>query len=311
MRVVFMGTPEFAAPALEGLIHYGYEIVAVYTQPDRPSGRGRIPSFSAVKAAALAHELPVFQPAFLRDETERIADLQPEAIVLAAFAQLLPAAILGIPPLGCLNIHPSLLPKHRGSSPIVAAILSGDEITGVSIMLMGKGLDAGPILDQEAVPILSEDTAGSLTLKLAHHGARLLLQILPRWVEGRLVTQSQNEAEATYSKRIVKEDGEIDWHLSATDLWRRVRAFQPWPGCYTRWQGKLLKLIEVLPLAEETGVEVGRVVQLEGPQGTHVGVQTGAGLLQLLKVQLEGRRTLTIGEFLRGQKDFLGASLLK
>jgi len=311
MRVVFMGTPEFAVPALEGLIHYGYEVVAVYTQPDRPAGRGRAPSFSAVKAAALAHELPVFQPASLRDETERIADLQPEAIVLVAFAQLLPAAILGVPPLGCLNIHPSLLPNHRGSSPIVAAILAGDEITGVSIMLMEEGLDAGPILGQEAVPILSEDTAGSLTLKLAHPGARLLLQILPRWVEGRLVPQSQNEVEATYSKRIVKEDGEIDWRLSATDLWRRVRAFQPWPGCYTRWQGKLLKLIEVLPLAEETSVEVGRVVQFEGPQGTHVGVQTGAGLLQLLKVQLEGRRTLTAGEFLRGQKDFLGASLIK
>ena len=175
---------------------------------------------------------------------------------------------------------------------------------------MEKGLDAGPILAREAVPILPEDTAGSLVPKLAQSGARLLLQILPRWADDRLIPHPQNEAEATYSKRIVKEDGEIDWHLSATDLWRRVRAFQPWPGCYTRWQGKLLKLVEVLPLAEDVGTEVGRVVRIEGDQGIRVGVQTGAGLLQLLKVQLEGKRMLAAEEFLRGQKDFIGASLL-
>ena len=174
---------------------------------------------------------------------------------------MLPQSILGIPPSGCLNVHPSLLPRHRGPSPVAAAILAGDEVTGVSIMLMDKGMDTGPLLTQQQVPVSPQDTTGSLTAKLAQIGAHLLMQTLPLWLEGKLTPQPQANAKATYSKLITKEEGEIDWHRPATELWRRVRAFQPWPGCYTTWQGRQLKIIETIPLPG--GGEPGRVIAIK------------------------------------------------
>ena len=314
MRIVFMGTPEFSIPSLEHLVLNQYQVVAVYTQPDKPSGRGRSLVSSPLKRAAEALKLPVVQPASLK-EAEVVAQLvgfQPDVIVVAAFGQILPQSILDIPAYGCINIHPSLLPKYRGASPVAAAILAGDEFTGVSIMLMDKGLDSGPILARAQIPIASQDTTGSLTAKLSLLAAQLLQEVLVHWLRGELTPQPQDETEATYSSLISKEEGEIDWHLPAIDIWRRVRAFQPWPACYTRWQGKQLKIIEAVPLAEEGTLEAGRVVALspaaERPEATF-GVYTGNGVLGVLKVQLEGRRAVSGAEFLRGQRQFIGVIL--
>jgi len=313
LRVIFMGTPEFAIPPLKHLILNQYQVVAVYTQPDKPAGRGRSLSATPLKKAALAWKLPVVQPVSLKS-TEVVAQLakfHPEVIVVAAFGQILPQSVLDIPGCRCINIHPSLLPRFRGVSPVAAAILAGDEFTGVSIMLMDRGLDTGPVLARAQIPISAQDTTGSLTAKLALIAAQLLLEILSRWSRGELTPQPQNEAEATYSRSISKEEGEIDWRLPAVGIWRRVRAFQPWPGCYTRWRGRQLKVIEAVPLPAIRALEVGQVVALTPAVESKAafGVSTGEGILGVLRVQLEGKRAMSATEFLRGQRQFLGVIL--
>jgi len=237
LRVIFMGTPEFAVPSLERLILNQYQVVAVYTQPDKPMGRGRSLASSPVKRAALDWKLPVVQPVNLRspEVVAQLVGFHPDVIVVAAYGQILPQSVLDIPAHGCINIHPSLLPRFRGASPVAAAILAGDEFTGVSIMLMDAGLDTGPVLARAQIPVSGRDTTGSLTAKLSLISAQLLLEVLPRWSRGELTPQPQDEAKATYCSPISKEESEIDWHLPAMDIWRRLRAFQPWPGCYTTW----------------------------------------------------------------------------
>ncbi len=309
MRLVFMGTPEFAIPALEKLISEGYRPVAVYSQPDRPAGRGRNLVAPPVKQAALNHGLPVVQPVSLKDpaELERLTSLKPDLIVVAAFGQLLPRPVLDLPPFGCLNLHPSLLPRHRGASPIPAAILAGDEETGVSLMLLDEGLDTGPILAQRGIPIEPEDTAETLEAKLAKLGAELLVEVLPRWLAREITPQPQDEAKATYAPPLSKQDGEINWERSALELWRRVRAFYPWPGCYTWLRGKRLKVLEARPLPGGEGLKPGTVLALPGD--APVGVVTGEGILGLRRVQLEGKKPLSAEEFLRGRRDFIGQVL--
>jgi len=314
LRIVFMGTPEFAVPPLEHLIVNQYQVVAVYAQPDRPAGRGRARVSPPVKRAALAWELPVVQPTGLK-EAEVVAQLtrsHPDVIVVAAFGQILPKSVLAIPRFGCINVHPSLLPRFRGASPVASAILAGDEFTGVSIILMDEGLDTGPILARAQIPISPQDTTGSLTTKLSLLGARLLLEALSYWLRGQLTPQPQNEAEATYCTETTKEEGEIDWHLPAIALWRRVRAFHPWPGCYTTWRGKRLKIIEAVPLTEERTFEAGQVVALTTvPEGSEAafGVCAGDRVLGVSRVQLEGKQAMSAAEFLRGQREFIGAVL--
>ena len=312
MRVIFMGTPEFAVLSLEHLILNQYQVVAVYTQPDKPAGRGRSLISSPVKRAALNLKLPVVQPVSLKgaEAVAQLAEFHPDVIVVAAFGQILPQSVLDIPSYGCINIHASLLSRFRGASPVAAAILAGDEFTGISIMLMERGLDTGPVLARAQIPVSPQDTTGSLTARVSLIAAQLLLEVLPRWFRGELTPQPQNEAEAIYCGSISKEEGEIDWHLSAIDVWRRVRAFQPWPGCYTRWQGKQLKIIEAVPLPEETNLEVGRVVALApAKKETAFGVYTGDGILGVLRVQLEGKQAMSAAEFLRGQRQFIRAIL--
>lgn len=313
MRVIFMGTPEFAIPSLQHLVLNQYQVVAVYTQPDKPAGRGRSLVSSPLKRAALAWKLPVVQPVSLKsaEVVAQLAGFHPDVIVVAAFGQILPQSVLDIPGRRCINIHPSLLPRFRGASPVVAAILAGDEFAGVSIMLMDRGLDTGPILARAQIPILSQDTTGSLTAKLSLMAAQLLLEILPRWSRGELTPQPQNEAEAVYSGSISKEEGEIDWHLPAVDIWRRVRAFQPWPGCYTKWQERQLRIIEAVPLPAIKALEAGQVVALTPATESKAafGVSTGDGILGILKVQLGGKRAMSAAEFLRGQRQFIGAIL--
>jgi methionyl-tRNA formyltransferase len=306
MRAVFMGTPEFAVPSLEGLLRH-HQVVAVYTQPDRRAGRGRSLVISPVKSLALARGLPVRQPASLKPEgeAEELERLCPEVIVVAAYGQILPRRVLHIPPRGCLNVHPSLLPRHRGPSPVASAILDGDEFTGVSIMLLDEGLDTGPILAQTRLAIEPQDTTGSLTAKLSELGAKLLVETLALWGERKVEPQPQSEEGASYSPSLTKEDGEIDWRLPAQELARRVRAFQPWPGCYSWWRGRLLRIMEVEPRPGEGKPEPGRVRAL----GRGVGVETGEGVLELRRVQMEGRQAMSGEEFARGQRGLVGAIL--
>jgi methionyl-tRNA formyltransferase len=308
MRIVFMGTPEFAAVPLEYLVLNGMEVVVVYTQPDREAGRGRELAPPPAKTVALKLGLPVYQPATLKttEEKARLAEMKPDVIVVAAYGQILPREVLGLPPYGCLNIHPSLLPRYRGVSPVPAAILDGDVFTGVSIMKLDRGVDTGPVLTQAQTLITGWDTAGTLTEKLSRIGAQMLAEVLPRWVAGQITPRAQDETQASYTKMIAKDDGEIDWTKPAVELWRQVRAYQPWPGSYTRWQGKQFKIVEAVPLVSAP-VAPGQVVTVAGEVA--FGVGTGNGILGILRVQMEGKRVLSAGEFLRGQRQFLGAVL--
>jgi len=310
MRIIFMGTPDFAVPALEKLIDGGYEVAAVYTQPDKAAGRGRVVEEPPVKKAALRHNLTVLQPEnFKSAETKRqLLELKPDTIVVAAFGQILPRSVLEIPAFGCINIHPSLLPKYRGVAPVPAAILNGEEFTGVSIMLMDKGIDTGPVLTSVHVPVLQQDTTETLMQKLANTSAQLLLDTLPGWFRKEITPQLQNNGEATYTKMLTKEAGEIDWKLPAVQIWRQVRAYQPWPGSYTRWQGKQLKILEAVPLTGEVTGEAGTVLNVNKNEAAF-GVVTGDGILGVKKVQMEGKKAVTADEFLRGQRQFIGAVL--
>ncbi len=312
MRVVFMGTPEFAVPSLEALLGSSYRVVAVYTQPDKKAGRGQQVALSPVKQLALSHGLEIVQPDSLKDssEVERLASFAPDLIVVAAFGQILPLEILALPKFGCLNVHPSLLPKYRGASPVATAILQGDEVTGVTIMLLDAGMDTGPIINQKEMPISAEDTTGTLTAKLAQTGAQLLMETLPLWLDEQIKPRAQEESRASYTKVITKNDGQIAWQLAALDLWRQVRAFDPWPGCYTWWRGKRLKIGKVVPLSGGKTGEPGKVVTLPQPGPAVVGVATGDGVLGLIRVQLEGKREISAEEFVRGQRDFIGSYLL-
>jgi len=307
MRIVFMGTPEFAVPILAALLAAGHEIAAVYTQPDRPAGRKKRLTPPPVKDFALGQGLTVYQPASLRsaEEVERLRALAPEVICVAAFGQILRRTVLEIPPLGCLNVHASLLPKLRGASPIAAAIANGEDRTGVTIMLMDQGMDTGPILAQEEIAILPEDTAETLGARLAEVGARLLVETLPRWARGEIQPRPQDDAQATYCRPLTKEDGRIDWSLPAEVLWRQVRAYQPWPGSYTYWQGRMLKVLQASVVADRpVGVSPGQVYLAERRQ---LAVGAGQGALLVQRLQPEGRRPMTGAEFLAGHPEIVGA----
>ncbi len=307
-----MGTPQFAVPSLQALVEGGYEVVGVYTQPDKKAGRGQQPISPPVKQLALSLGLEVIQPDSLKDDEAvgRLQGFKPDLIVVAAFGKILPREVLVIPRFGCLNVHPSLLPRHRGPSPVAAAILSGDTVTGVTIMLLDEGVDSGPVLSQRVVPMLEDDTTESLTLRLAGVGAQLLVETIPPWVEGRIVPKAQDESQVSYSGVLDRGAGEIDWRLSATELWRRIRAFHPWPGSYTWWQGKRLKVLKAVPLDIGLSALPGEVVALSAGLPAAVGVGTGTGILGLISVQLEGRRQMSAAEFVRGHRDFVGSRLV-
>ncbi len=239
---MFLGTSEFALPALQRLVESEYEIAGVYTQPDRPAGRGRHETPSPVKELALQHGLPVFQPPRMSapDAVEQLKALRSDVMIAAAYGQILRQSVLDVPPLGVLNIHPSLLPRYRGASPVAAAILAGDEETGVTIMRMVLALDEGPILSQRRLPIDSHDTTGTLTERLSREGAGLLMDTLPAYAGGSLQPQPQDPSLASYVSMVKKEDGLTDWTLPAVEIWRRVRAYNPWPGAFTHLDGARL-----------------------------------------------------------------------
>ncbi len=311
LNVIFMGTPAFAIPSLEGLINSNYSIAGVYTNPDKPVGRGQSLSISAVKKAALAHNLPVFQPLSLklREEVDKLNSLGPDLVVVAAYGQIVPKEVLNIPKYGCVNVHPSLLPKHRGATPIPTSIVTGDNQTGVTIMLMDEGIDTGLILAQVEETVLPVDTTATLTQRLARLGAVLLLDTISRWIRGEIKPAAQDESRATYSKAIRKEDGQINWHLNAEHIEKQIRAFQPWPGTYTFWKGKRLEIKNAASVEDEGNNDVGRIRLVKKNGEKAIGITTNKGLLILHSVRLEGKKEMTAEEFARGQKDFVGAVL--
>ena len=304
-----MGTPQFAATILEALLQSSCQVLAVYTQPDKQAGRGRPVASPPVKELALERQIPVIQPETLRSSNvvDRLVSFQPELIVVAAYGAILPGEVLSLPKFACINVHPSLLPRHRGPSPVAHTILCGDELAGVTIMLMDAGVDTGPILAQEKVGISFMDTTGSLSAKLADLGAKLLLETLPRWLNQELRPRVQDAAQAIYSKLITNEDAEIDWHLSAVELWRRTRAYNPWPISYTWYNRKRLRIHRSIPIGGVAEGETGKVIAL--PESPGVGVVTGDGILGLCQVQLEGKREMSADDFIRGRRDFIGCVL--
>jgi methionyl-tRNA formyltransferase len=251
--------------------------------------------------------LPISQPPTLRqpDYIAQLRDLAPDVIIVAAYGLLLPRDVLTIPPRGCINTHASLLPRHRGAAPIIAAILAGDAETGITLMQMDEGLDTGPILAQRAIPIDDDDTTGTLTPKLANLATELLSETLPRILAGEIVPQPQDHARATMFKQIKKEEGLIDWTRPATEIARRVRAFNPWPSAFTFWNGVQLKILCAGAADAKSNLEMGRVV----PLGKEIAVTSANGVLILREVQLAGKRAMKIEEFLRGQREFVGSSL--
>ncbi|PKB70662.1 MAG: methionyl-tRNA formyltransferase [SAR202 cluster bacterium Io17-Chloro-G6] len=310
MRLVFMGTPAFAVPVLAGLTSLGgFEVVGAYSPPDRPAGRGRRAQSTPVKEFALEHGLPVYQPASFRsvEAQSELAALEPDVIVVAAYGKLLPPPVLDLAPLGCLNIHPSLLPRHRGPSPVATAILEGDQITGVTLMLLDQGMDTGPLIAQTEYPLNGSESADTLTEALFGVGGNLLRESLPRWQAGELQAMPQDDSLATVTRKLERSDGQADWTLSAAELERRARAFTPWPGLYTTWNGSGLKLVEVMVLPNQSGSgEMGTVVKTNEPAAAAV---TSDGLLGLKTIQLEGRRAVAVSDFLRGAPGFIGARL--
>jgi len=308
-RLIFAGTPEFALASLQALCGAGQRPLAVLTQPDRPAGRGRRLTPSPVKAWAVAEGLPVLQPVSLKDAATvaELAALEPDALIVAAYGLILPPDVLDLPPAGCINVHASLLPRWRGASPIQAAVLAGDPVSGVSLMRMEAGLDTGPVYVRATTPVGSRATAGELHDRLAALGAGLLSERLPDILAGRLQPEPQDDAAATYAPRIRREDALIDWSWPAERIDRAVRAYDPWPVCHTRLEGELLRCwrAEPLPAGDEAPAAPG-VILAAGADG--IDVAAGEGVLRLLEVQLPGRRRIAARD-LANQRRLAGLRL--
>ena len=304
-----MGTPVFAVPVLEALVSAGHEVAAVYSRPDRPSGRGRRTAPTPVKEAASVMGIPVCQPPSLSspDVQAELAALAPDVIVVAAYGLFLPRAVLDLPCHSCLNIHPSLLPKLRGPSPVSTAIVDGATTTGVTIMLMDEGMDSGPVLAQRKTAIGEKETSEALTTRLFEMGAGLLVEVLPDWVEERIQATPQDESQATITRLLTRDDGRIDWNEGADRIARRVRGYAPWPGAFTHWGGKTLKIIEARPDDRPAADQPGRVAG--SGAGDRIVISTGDGSLRVSRLQLEGRRAGSARDFLLGNGSILGAQL--
>ena len=301
MKVVFMGTPDFAVGTLEALIEAGHEVIGVVPQPDKPKGRGKTLMATPVKEVALKHQIPVYQPKKVREAgfTETLGRLAPDVIVVAAFGQIITKEILDIPRFGCINVHASLLPAYRGAAPIQWAVINGEKESGVTIMQMDEGLDTGDMIDKVVVPLAEDETGGSLFDKLSQAGARLCVKVLKDLEEGNAVREKQPEESTTpYASMISKKMGEIDWNRSAKSIEQLIRGLDPWPSAYTKLQGKTLKLWKAEAQKENVPEGVpGEVVKVE--RDTFC-IQTGDGILKIEEVQLEGKKRMDTAAFLRG-----------
>lgn len=307
-RIIFFGTPSFSTPALERLLRGEDNVVAIVTQPDREKGRGRKVIPSPVKELALRHGVPLFQPERVKDEAfhENLKALHPDLFVVVAYGKILPRSLLRIPRHGAVNIHASLLPQYRGASPISWAILRGEMKTGVTTMMMDEGMDTGAILLQREIPIGEEENAESLHDKLAPLGAELLVETVEKMKAGTIVPIAQDPSKATYAPPLSKEDGKIDWTREAGEIDRRVRAFYPWPGAFTGWEGHLLKISRGHVREGTVQGRPGRVVWLGSD---FIEVATGRGLFLIEEVQLEGKRKMSVRDFLSGHPIAVGTIL--
>lgn len=302
MRVIFMGTPDFAVGTLEAIVEAGHEVVLAVTQPDKPKGRGKNMQFSPVKESALAHGIEVYQPKRVREPEciEYLRQFNADIIVVAAFGQILSKEILEMPGYGCVNVHASLLPKYRGAAPIQWAVINGDKVSGVTMMRMDAGIDTGDIIEKVRVTLAEDETGGSLFDRLAKEGAALCVRTMDAIGKGTAVYTPQNEADATHVGMISKEMGCMQWSRPAAELERLVRGLNPWPSAYTYLDGKTFKIwkSEVLP-PNSCDKEPGTVVQVTK---NSIHVQTGHGILVLKEVQLEGKKRMPVDAFLRGCK---------
>lgn len=306
MRIVFMGTPEFAVPSLKALCENGYEVVGVFTQPDRPRGRGNKVAFSPVKQLAVERGIPVFQPQRIRrDGVEDLKALAPDLCVTAAFGQILSQEILDIPRLGTVNVHASLLPRHRGSAPINWAILQGDETVGVTTMMTDRGIDTGDMLLRAEAPRIPGETAGEMTLRMAELGAKLLMDTLRQLEAGTLVRIPQDHARMTYDPMLTKEMGVIDWTQDASAIVNRIHGLNPWPGCSTAIPGGRLKLLRA-ETAQGTGVP-GEIVAADPKAG--LTIAAGSGAVSITQLQAPGGKPMHAKDYLRGHPMTVGSVL--
>ncbi len=307
MNIVFAGTPEFSVPCLKALLEHGHTVSAVYTQPDRPAGRGRKPRPSPVKQVALEHGLTIHQPTSLAQETQVLLKLKPDLIIVIAYGLMLPQKILELPRYGCINVHASLLPRWRGAAPIQRAIEAGDSTTGISIMQMDQGLDTGDILLLSEISIDDEDTSASLHDKLAILGAGCLMQVLQQLEQGALKAVAQDNDLACYASKLSKDEARIDWSKPAVELQRKIRALNPWPVCYCLRQQQRLRIWQAsLDHSAKPSTVPGEVLRADKDG---IVVQTGVAALRLTCLQAEGGKALTAREFLNGHNITIGERL--
>lgn len=311
LRIIFAGTPEFAAESLKALLtnpaNDNYQVVAVYTQPDRPAGRGQKLKPSPVKEVAIDAKIPVYQPVNFKDDEskQQLSDLNADLMVVAAYGLILPKAVLDTPTYGCINVHASILPRWRGAAPIHRAILAGDQETGITIMQMDVGLDTGDMLLKSYTDIENTDTSASLHDRLAEMGGTLLNKAISQLIAGELVAEKQNDNEANYAHKLTKEEGEIDWSLDCDDITRKVRGLFPWPSSYTFLDGLNMRLHQAQSLPETNhGVEAGTIVNAD-KQG--IEVAAGKGSVRIQKLQLAGKKAMTAEQILNGNKELFVA----
>ncbi|WP_128894308.1 methionyl-tRNA formyltransferase [Longirhabdus pacifica] len=311
-NIIFMGTPDFAVPSLRSLLNNGdVHLLAVVTQPDRPKGRKKVLTAPPVKEEAIKHGLKVLQPEKIREHVQMISDLQPDLIVTAAYGQILPASLLDIPPLGCINVHASLLPKYRGGAPIQYALLRGEEKTGVTIMYMAEGLDTGDMISKVEIPIKKEDDAGTLFDTLSQAGSVLLQETLPKLIANEITAEKQNDEAATYAKTLKREDEKIDWEKGNVDIYNHIRALSPWPISFTLYEGKVLKMgasvhPEDAPACSNEHAKPGTILQFED-KGMEV--KTGDGSIWITHIQPAGKKMLPVEQYMRGKKLEIGTIL--
>lgn len=299
MKVIFMGTPDFSVGTLETLVEAGHEVVLAVTQPDKPKGRGKEMQFTPVKECALKHHIPVYQPRKVRNPEciEELRKYQADIMVVVAFGQILPKEILEMTEYGCVNVHASLLPKYRGAAPIQWSIIDGETVTGVTTMQMNEGLDTGDMLLKVEIPIEEKETGGSLHDKLAKAGAKLCVETLKGLEKHTITPIPQGETTTLYAKMLSKELGNIEWTKSATEIERLIRGLNPWPSAYTNWNDKVMKIWDVSVETESTNQAPGTIVKVEKEAFY---VQTGAGCLKVLEVQIPGKKRMDAGAFMRG-----------
>ena len=300
MRVVFMGTPDFAVPVLEALTESKHEVVAVVTQPDKRKGRGKEMQYTPVKAAALNHGIEVYQPAKVKDEEFQnvLRDINADVIVVVAFGQILPPSIIHMPKYGCINVHASLLPKYRGAAPIQWAVIDGEKETGITTMQMDEGLDTGNMMLKEVVPVDKKETGGSLHDKLAACGGKIILETLQKVEDGTVTYTKQDDSKSNYAKMLDKNLGKIDFTKKAVEIERLIRGLNPWPSAYTKLNGKTLKIWDADVLEGENETP-GKIVNITKDQ---IWISTGEGILAVNELQLEGKKRMNTEDFLRGYK---------